>query len=62
MLAYRAHADAHFVLAIRIINAINAYIDQYNEDPRPIVWTKTADQIIKKVGRARLALDNAPTA
>ncbi len=45
-----------------LVNAINAYIDQHNEDPRPIVWTKTADQIIEKVGRARLALDNAPTA
>ena len=45
-----------------LVNAINAYIDQHNEDPKPIVWTKTADQIIEKVGRARLALDNAPTA
>ena len=45
-----------------LVDAINAYIDQHNEDPRPIIWTKTADQIIKKVGRARLALDNAPTA
>ena len=48
-----------------LIEAIKAYIDQHNEDPKPFIWTKTAEQIIEKVGRARLALeklDNAPTA
>ena len=48
-----------------LIDAIKAYIDQHNEDPKPFVWTKTAEQIIEKVGRARLVLeklDNAPTA
>jgi hypothetical protein len=26
--------------------AIQAWIDTWNEDPRPFVWTKTADQIL----------------
>jgi len=45
-----------------LIDAITAYIAQHNENPKLFAWTKTADQIIEKVGRARLSLDNAPTA
>lgn len=44
-----------------LIEAVMNYIDQHNSDPKPFVWRKTAEQIIEKVGRARLALDNAPT-
>jgi len=32
------------------------YIETYNEDPRPLVWTKPAGEILKKVERARQAL------
>ena len=32
------------------------YIDTYNENPQPFVWTKSAKQILEKVGRARQAL------
>ena len=35
---------------------IHAYINARNKDPKPFTWTKTADQIIKKVQRARAAL------
>jgi transposase len=31
--------------------AINRYIDQHNDDPKPFVWTKTADQINAKLNR-----------
>jgi len=44
-----------------LIDAIMRYVEGYNEKPKPIVWRKTAKEIIEKVGRARLALDNAPT-
>ena len=36
--------------------SLKDYIRTYNENPRPLVWTKTADQILKKVERARQAL------
>jgi transposase len=39
--------------------AIGAYVDQRNERPRPYTWTKTAEQILEKVNRARQALANA---
>jgi transposase len=45
----------------QLIDAVMGYIDQHNRDPKPFVWRKKADEIIEKVGRARLALDNAPT-
>jgi transposase len=32
-------------------SAIREYLDAKNEDPKPFVWTKTADQILAKVAR-----------
>ena len=31
--------------------AIREYIDVHNEDPKPFVWTKTADQILASIAR-----------
>src|SRR5258708_2946234 len=31
--------------------AIDAFLDASNADPRPFHWTKTADQILSKVAR-----------
>ena len=32
------------------------YLDTYNENPRPLVWTKSVEEIMKKVSRGRKAL------
>ena len=32
------------------------YIETYNQNPKPLVWTKSAGEILKKVDRARQAL------
>jgi len=45
----------------QLIDAIVAYIAEHNDDPKPFVWRATVDEILAKVGRARVALDNAPT-
>ena len=45
-----------------LITAILEYVDSSNDDPKPFVWTKSAEQILEKVGRARAALDNPATA
>ena len=37
---------------------IIAYIDKNNENPKPFVWTKSAEEILEKVSRARATLDN----
>ncbi len=34
------------------------FIEKHNENPRPFVWTKSAGEILEKVGRARSALNN----
>jgi transposase len=38
--------------SVRALNAdIRAWIDAWNEDPKPFVWTKTADQILESIAR-----------
>ncbi len=46
----------------QLIDAIMGYIDNHNDDPKPIVWAKAADEILDKVGRARAKLDKSVTA
>ena len=37
---------------VRDLNAdIRAWIETWNENPRPYVWTKTSDQILESIGR-----------
>ena len=38
--------------------AITESIDRNNESPKPFVWTKSAEEILEKVGCAKAALDN----
>ena len=37
--------------------AIEAYITHNNQNPKPFVWTKTADEIIAKVNRCKGILE-----
>jgi transposase len=46
----------------QLIAEIMDYVHAHNEDPKPIVWTAAADEILEKVGRARAALDKSATA
>jgi len=39
-----------------LIAAIETYLDAHNNDPKPFVWTATADDILAKVARGRVAL------
>jgi hypothetical protein len=32
---------------------IGAFIDRWNEHPRPVTWTKDADEILAKIDRAK---------
>ena len=45
-----------------LIAAIDTDITQRNTHPTPFVWTKTAQEILAKVNRARLALNKTRTA
>jgi len=51
-----------FKSVAKLKQAIKHFIQTHNDDPKPFVWTATAEKIIEKVGRARLAINNDPSA
>jgi transposase len=40
-----------------LVAAIEKYLDAKNAEPQPFVWTATAEEILEKVRRGRVALD-----
>ena len=40
-----------------LIASIEDYLSAHNEDPKPFIWTATADSILEKVRRGRVALE-----
>ena len=40
-----------------LIGTIDEYINSHNADPKPFIWTASANDILAKVKRARRALD-----
>jgi transposase len=45
-----------FTSVTDLIAAIEDYIAHHNDNPKPYKWTKTAEEIIEKVRRGRVAL------
>jgi hypothetical protein len=43
-----------------IETAIERYIEQHNDHPKPFVWTKTADQILESVARFCERISDSP--
>jgi transposase len=43
---------------MELVNAIDAYVDHHNENPKPFIWTASATDILEKVKRARKTLLN----
>ena len=44
-----------------LIAAIEEYLDAHNHDPKPFVWTATAESILEKVRRGRVTLEQVVT-
>ena len=42
--------------------AITDYVRHHNDNPKGFIWTKKAEDILKKVTRAKAALDKIPSA
>ena len=40
-----------------LIDAIETYLSQHNQNPQPFQWTATAEQILEKARRGRVTLD-----
>src|SRR6266567_2293888 len=56
-LSEQALRRGSFASVPELIEAITDYIAARNDDPKPFVWTKTADEILEKVRRGRVTLD-----
>ena len=44
-----------------LIEAIETWAEHWNDDPKPFVWTKTAEAILAKARRARTVLNTSAT-
>lgn len=40
-----------------LIDSIEAYLASHNDNPRPLIWTASAESILEKVARGRVALN-----
>jgi len=45
-----------------LVDAIDTWVEHWNDDPKPFVWHKTAQEIIAKVRRGRAALAQVKSA
>jgi hypothetical protein len=48
-----------FHIVTYLITAIEDYLKANNDNPKPFVWTATAEQILAKVTRGRVALEKS---
>ena len=46
----------------QLTEAIELWAEHWNDDPKPFVWKKPADEIIAKVRRGRAALAQVKSA
>ena len=56
-LSDKAIKRASFYNVDDLVGAITEYINAHNADPKPFIWTASANDILAKVKRARHALD-----
>jgi len=47
-----------FTSVAELEQKILEYIEKHNTQPKPFVWTKSAEEILEKVNRARSTLNN----
>jgi hypothetical protein len=45
-----------------LVEAIQLWAEHWNEEPKPFIWHKTAEEIIAKVRRGRAALTQVKSA
>lgn len=57
VLTRKALTNASFTSVAELTDAIDLWASNWNHDPQPFAWTKTADEIITKVKRGRATLD-----
>jgi hypothetical protein len=50
---FKAIRRGVFYSVLDLITAIEQYLTAHNEDPKPFIWTASADNIIEKVARCK---------
>jgi hypothetical protein len=48
-----------FRSVLELIQAIDAYLDHSNENPKPFIWKKSADEILTKLAPLYAAHNNS---
>ena len=48
-----------FRSVLELIQALDAFVDQHNQTPKPFIWTASANDILAKVMRGRASLHNS---
>ncbi|MDE0499219.1 MAG: IS630 family transposase [Acidimicrobiaceae bacterium] len=61
ILTRKALKGRAFTSVAHLTDVIDTWAAHWNDDPKPLRWTKTADKIIAKVKRARTALTKTAT-
>ena len=51
-----------FTSVVDLIDAIELWAEHWNDNPKPFIWHKAAEEIIAKVRRGRAALTQAKSA
>lgn len=51
-----------FASVCDLVDAIHAFLDSHNDDPKPFIWTAKASDILEKVKRAQKALEKITSA
>jgi transposase len=51
-----------FTSVADLVDAIELWVEHWNDNPKPFIWHKTADEIIAKVRRGRVALTEVKSA
>ena len=56
-LSEKAIRRASFVSVADLQEAIEEFMQAWNQNPKPFIWTATVEDIIKKIDRARAKLE-----
>lgn len=57
VLTRKALTNTSFTSVAELSNRIDWWIEKWNDEPEPFVWTRTAGQIIDRVAKGRATLD-----
>jgi transposase len=57
-LTQKAVRRGAFVSVPELVQAIEAFLAAWNEDPKPFVWTAKLEEILQKIERARAKLES----